>query len=176
MKSSFTHFLIAAAVLVACIAGYAVWYSVIAGKSRAVADLEQQISDASENVGNVASVRTALAEIAGDETKIRSYFVPEEGVVAFINDLESRGTAQKTTATVLSVATGGTPARPTLLLALSVKGTFDAVMRTVGSIEYAPYDISVSAFSIKQEGKGAWSAVINLTVGSVSAKSKAINL
>ena len=174
MTSPLNHLLVAVAVLLAGVAGYTVWYSAVSGRSREVADLQQQITVASESIGSLASVRTALAEIAGDEAKIQSYFVPEEGVVAFINDLEARGAAQKTTTAVLSVATGGSPTRPTLLISLSIKGAFDAVMRTVGAIEYAPYDIAVSAFSIEREGKDAWSAVLNIVVGSVSAKSKTI--
>lgn len=176
MKSPLTHFASALALLFLSIAGYIAWYSTVAAKSSEATRLERQITAASENVRTIASVRTAFAEMAGDETKVRSYFVPEESVVSFINDLEARSLAQKTTLRVLSVSTGGTPERPVLLLSLSVEGTFDAAMRTVGAIEYAPYAISVSAFSVDMKEKGVWTVALNLAVGSVSAKTKAKTL
>lgn len=70
---------------------------------------------------------------------------------------------------VLSVSTSGTVAQPTLAFTLTVKGTFDAVMRTVGSIEYAPYDLSITALTIAQDDKNSWHADLKLSVGSVSA-------
>ena len=68
---------------------------------------------------------------------------------------------------VLSVSAGGTNARPTLTLAVTVTGAFDAVMRTAGSVEYAPYDISISKFSVMKSDKKNWLANLELVVGSV---------
>ena len=150
--------------------GYAFWYLTVSGKSKEVAGLQHQITTANETMNRIASARAALTEIAGDEMKVRSYFVPETSIVAFINDLEARGSAQGTTIDVASVSTGGTPSRPALLLSITIKGTFDAVMRTVGSIEYAPYDISIATISIGQEVENAWRASLTLKVGSVSTK------
>lgn len=167
MKSPAFHLLIALATSAAALAGYAVWYGVVSDKSREVASLENQIMAASETVSRVASARAALTEIAGDEMKVRSYFVPEAGVVAFINDLEARGLARGAVIDVASVSTGGSLSRPALMLSVSIKGTFDSVMRTVGSIEYAPYDVSVSSFSIRQDVEDMWRADLGLKVGSV---------
>lgn len=171
MKSPTIHLLITLAATVIALSGYTVWYGAVSDKSREVAGLQNQILAASETVSRVASARAALTEIAGDEMKVRSYFVPESGVVAFINDLEARGVAQGATIDVSSVSTGGTPSRPALMLSITVKGTFDSVMRTVGSIEYAPYDVLVSSFSIRQDVEDAWNASLGLRVGSVPIKS-----
>lgn len=170
MKSPAIHLLIALAASVIALLGYVAWYGVVSDKSREVAGLQNQILAASETVSRVASARAALTEIAGDEMKVRSYFVPESGIVAFINDLEARGVAQGATIAVSSVSTGGTPSRPALVLSITVKGTFDAVMRAVGSIEYAPYDILVSSFSIRQDVEDIWNANLGLRVGSVLVK------
>ncbi|MHB0865579.1 MAG: hypothetical protein ACYC1Y_01610 [Minisyncoccota bacterium] len=168
MKMPLIHFLLALAVFAAVLFGYGVWYTVVSNKSGEVADLQNQIVAASENMSRIASTRAAFAEIAGDEAKVQNYFVSESGVVAFINNLEALGAAQKATVSVLSVSTGGSSSRPVLLLSITIKGTFDAVMRTVGVIEYAPYNLSVSTLSIGKDSQKNWQADVNLIVGSIS--------
>lgn len=173
MKSPFFHAILACSVCVVMIIGYGVWYSVIKAKSAAVAHLENQIILKTETASRIASARTSLAEIAGDEASMQEYFVPETGVVAFINTLEALGQAQGTTVSVLSVSTSNAGTRPALTLSITVKGTFDAVMRTVGAIEYAPYDLSISTLSLGQEDSKSWHANLTLLVGSVSASAAA---
>ncbi|MDE1919700.1 MAG: hypothetical protein KGH56_03340 [Patescibacteria group bacterium] len=169
MKSSFSDLILASVICAAVFIGYGFWYAAIASKSVEVTGLESQIEAKTEAVSRMASTRAALAEISGDETVVQSYFVPEIGVVAFIDDLQNRGRALEAAVSVLSVSTGGTSAEPALLFSLSVKGTFDAVMRTVGAIEYAPYAISVSGLSVDQDAKNSWHADLKLRVASVSS-------
>ncbi len=169
MKSPLTHFLGALVFGLAAIGCYGVWYSVVSNKSQQVADLQAQIDDANKNVNSIASARAALAEIANDEANVQSYFVPETGVVAFINSLEQLGVAEKSTVSVLSVSTAGSSTQPVLLLSLSITGAFDAVMRTIGSVEYAPYDLFISKLAVAQADKGKWQANLSLTVGSAPA-------
>ena len=168
MKSPLIHFLLALAVFAAVLFGYGVWYAVVSNKSSEVSDLQSQIITASENMGRIASTRAAFAEIAGDEAKVQNYFVSESGVVAFINSLEALGAAQKATVNVLSVSTGGSSSRPALLLSITIRGTFDAVMRTLGVIEYAPYSLSISTLSIGKDSQKNWQADVNLIVGSIA--------
>ena len=167
MKSPRTHFIIALIVAVAAVAIYATGYAALSSKSRDVADLQSRIDAARVNVSRIAAARAALAEIAGEEANVRGYFVPESGVVAFINALEDRGLALKTEVSVLSVSTGSGSSHQTLQLTLAIKGTFDAVMRTVGAIEYAPYDLSITGVSVGQDTKNKWHANLNIVVGSL---------
>ena len=168
MKSPFTHLMFASAACLVVIVGYGFWYAATAAKSVEVTSLQSQIDAKTEAVSRMATTRAALTEIAGDESVVQSYFVPETGVVTFIDDLENRGRSLGAEVSVLSVSTGGISTRPVLHFALSVKGTFDAVMRTVGAIEYAPYAISVSALSVSQDAKDSWHADLKLRVASVS--------
>src|SRR5207237_1678 len=93
---------------------------------------------------------------------------PETGVVAFISELEALARGQATSMKVLSVSTGSEAEQPMLLLSVAIEGTFDAVMRTIGAIEYAPYDLALSKISLaKSDGEGVWHADLALTVGSV---------
>lgn len=168
MKSPLTHLLIASLICVLVIMGYGFWYGVVRDKSSVMAHLENKIVTKTETAKRIASARASLADIAGDEASMRSYFVPETGVVSFINNLEAQGKKLGTTVNVLSVSAGGVETQPTLVFSLTINGKFDAVMRTLGAIEYAPYDLSVSTLSIQQDGKNGWSATLSLLVGSVA--------
>ena len=174
MRSPLIHLLLASLFCSLAFTSYGFWYATVAKKSAAVAALQNQINAKTETASRIATTRTALSEIAEDEAIVRDYFVPETGVVAFINSLEGRGRALGTDISVLSVSndTKGS-ARPVLAFALSIKGTFDAVMRTVGSIEYAPYDIEVTTLSVGQDAENSWHANVKLLVGSVSASAAA---
>ena len=167
MKSSFVTFTAALVTGVVALAGYGVWYRAVAAKSAAAADLENQIATTIQTAKRLSAARAALAQITNDETSVRNYFVPQTEVVAFINDLEARGHAQKATVNVASVSTGGTIAQPMLELALTVSGSFDAVMRTIGTIEYAPYALSIKQFSFRQDAENNWYADLKVSVGSV---------
>ena len=167
MKSPLIHLIGALVLCALSFLGYGVWYAIIADKSAAVADLENQINIKTDTASRIASARAALAEISGDEAAVRSYFVPETGVVAFIDSLESQGRVQNAAVSVLSVSSDGTSAHPTFLFAITIKGSFNSVMNTVGAIEYLPYALSISSFSLGQDGKNSWHAALNLLVSSV---------
>lgn len=166
MKSPLLHLISALVVCVMIFIGYGVWYAVLADKSAAAGALQSQIDTKTETAARMATTRTAFAEITNDEAIVQSYFVPETGVVAFIDSIETRGRTIGASVNVLSVSTGGTSEQPTLVFTLFIKGTFDAVLRTIGAIEYAPYAISISTLSIDQDTKNAWHANLTLSVGS----------
>lgn len=169
MKSSLNH------IITVCIIGAIVFlihgflYTVIAKKSTAVANLQNQIDIKREKINSIISSRVALAEIAKDEAIVKRYFVSENDIVAFINDLQTRGVSQGAVVKVLSVSAGTASIKSSLVFALTVTGTFDAVMRTIGMIEYAPYNITISKFSISKDEK-IWKADVELIVGSISTK------
>lgn len=168
MKSPTIPMIIWISICVAAIVGHGFWYSIITKKSAEVADLQNQIDTKTEATKRIALARTTLTEIADDESAVQSYFVPETGVVSFIDDLESRAREQTATMKVLSVSTKNSAKQETLVLAVAVRGTFDAVVRTVGAVEYAPYNLSISKLSLVKEEKNMWSANLELVVGSVS--------
>jgi len=169
MKSHLIHLVIALIIAGLSMAGYGFWYSVISNKSADVASLQNQIVAKSETMSRIASARAVLSEISDAESAVRSYFVSETGVVSFIEELEEQGRLQGTTVNVLSVSTNSKGMRPTITLSLTIKGSFDAVMRTVGAIEYSPFYLSVSGLSFVQNDGNSWQADISLLVGSVSA-------
>ncbi len=172
MKSTFFQMIFWVSICIVALVGQGFWYATVANESAVVAGLQNQIDTEAEASSRIASARTALVEIADDEATVQSYFVPETGVVSFIDDLETRARAQKVGMKVLSVSVSDSKKQPpTLVLAGTISGTFDAVMRTIGAIEYAPYDLSISKLSLSEDGKNTWHADIELLVGSVRARS-----
>jgi len=130
--------------------------------------LTNQIAEKKDTVSNEAVERATLTEIATSEVLIQSYIVPEEKVAAFIEDLQSRGRLQGATVTIMSVSKSGIEA-PTLNLSLSITGKFDAVMRTVGMIEYAPYNLMFSSLNLSQNTKDTWHLDMRVVVSSEPA-------
>ena len=168
MKSPTIHFMVAVVLGIAMSVIYALSYDAVSHKSRDVVTIESNITSVNQDVSRAASARAALAEVSSDESQIRGYFVPQMDVVTFINAIEELGLAEKAPIKVLSVSTGGTSSAPTLLMAMTITGTFDAVMRTVGAIEYAPYASSVSTFSVGKDTSNSWHANLTLTIGSIA--------
>lgn len=167
MRSPLSHLFVWVSLLLLALTGYGIWYGAIASESRTVAGLEDQIQAKTEAASRVTSARAAFAEIAGDEAAVEDYFVPEMAVVPFIEDLEARARALGASMKILSVSVGTAAQTPTLVLSLAVGGTFDAVMRTVGAVEYAPYDLVISRLAVAKGGKTEWDASFDVTVGSV---------
>lgn len=162
MKSSTTHFLLALTLFIGAVSLYSVWYAVVSEKSGEVASLESRIIASGENAGRIELARAALSEIEGDEVDMQNYFVSESSAVSFISGLEALGLANSATVTVLSVSKKAS----SLLLSLSIAGTFDAVMRTVGAIEYVPYSVSIATISVGQDAKDDWHANLSLVADS----------
>lgn len=167
MKSAFIHLILAFVICAAALVSYGILYRAVATASVAVTALQSQIDAKTKVVSRMAATRAAFADIAGDEAAVQQYFISETGVVAFIDDLEALGRVNGAATTkVLSVSADDASAQPTFTFALSIMGTFGAVMRTVGAIEYAPYAISISSLSVGQNAKNDWHADLTFIVGS----------
>lgn len=166
MKSSSIQLMIACLVAVGALVAHGIWYAAIAGKSAAVATLQTQIDEKTVTASRLNAARAALTEIASSESAVQSYFVPETGVVAFIDGLQERGRGLGASVGVLSVSTESAAAQSTLALTLSIRGTFDSVLRTLGAIEYAPYAISIRTLSLGQDDASTWHADLSLRIGS----------
>ncbi len=156
--------------IVACImlAACTLWYLFVQKTRTHVADLETQIEMKMAHAADIAKARASLVDIQGEERLMQGYFVSESEVVPFINTLQSEGRAIGAAVSVNSLSNGSVKARPTLVLSLSIGGSFDAVMRTIGAIESAPYDVVIGNISLGKTEQGDWQATVALQVGSVA--------
>lgn len=169
MKKSLVTLLVVFMVCGIALYSYSLWYGVVVDLSTTVAMAERKIAQLSEDATRTEALRATLKEIEGDEQLVQGYFVSEDRVAAFIDGLEARGRALGAKVTVTSVADADSNGHSGLALVLLVKGDFDAVMRTVGAIEYAPYDLSITSLILTHDITGGWHADVKLTVGSAPA-------
>lgn len=138
------------------------------------ADLQKQIAEKTIELDRATQARSALATLSNDEAVLNQYQISKSDVVPFLEALQTSGKPLGAKVDVLSVsdAKDGTHAR--ISLSLAVTGSFDAVMRTLGIIEYGPYDGVITSLSLdnSRDGKGTiWTAAVLYSVGVRSASS-----
>lgn len=171
MKSPLSGLALSLVLLASTAAGYVALRLLVSARSVAVADLAHEIEVKSAAANRLATVRETLASLADEEAAVERYFVGNASVVPFIEELQSRGKALGAAVAIASVATApaSEEGRPKLLIALSITGPFDAVMRTLGSIEYAPYALRVTGLTLSRGVEEGWRANASLSVGSAAA-------
>lgn len=166
MNSPMTTFMVRLAIAILGLAGYWYWYQTVVDRSAAVITLEQQVALRQESASRAAAVQAVLADIENEEAVVRSYFVSEDRIAAFVDDLQARGRERGAQVKIMSVAVAPASEHAALAIALSIEGSFDQVSRTLGSIEYAPYDLVVTGAAYSRDLNGRWRADIKLLVGS----------
>jgi len=165
MTRQVKQFIGALTVCCAVFVGYWFWQGVVSDKIIALTDIEHQVNIRKQATSRSISGRTILEELADKESMIREYFIAENTTVPFIEDLEKNSSTQGASVSVVSVAKGGTNERPVFIFNLRIKGTFNAVVRTIGIIEYGAYDSRVPSLALAKDAEDAWHADLRLEVG-----------
>jgi Tfp pilus assembly protein PilO len=148
MKKTFIPLIVAVVVLVLSLGAYALWYSMVTAKSAEASSLAAQIATQSNASAKVAQAKEEISQLSSQEATINQYFIATNDVVPFLEQIQSIGKFLGADVKVVSVsAVPGTPYGH-LDLSLTITGSFDAVSRTVGAIEYEPYDTSITNFSL----------------------------
>ncbi len=119
----------------------------------------------------VAAAKEALPALAADEAAITQFFVKADDIVPFLEKLQTIGTVHGANVEVLSVGAESGKGNHRISISLKITGSFDAVMRTLGTIEYSPFDIALTNVTLDSEknalknGGTAWTAAAVFTVG-----------
>ncbi|HUQ30437.1 MAG TPA: hypothetical protein VM103_02870 [Candidatus Paceibacterota bacterium] len=181
MTASFIKLLVMLGILAGTAVLYGIWYHAVDSESAHVSELAAQIDLKNATQLRASALRATLDQLASDEAHIGKYFVSPDTIVSFLGELQAHGTAAGGLVKVQSVSTATTNGHPALQILLSISGSFQAVMKTIGRIEYAPYDLSVTSLSLNTtldpQGAGktaaakTWSANMTLFVGSTAATS-----
>ena len=168
MTSALKQLILALIVLGFALVGYSLWYHSVSAASRNATTLATAIAAASAANQEASQARSAASGLLSSETVVNQYFLTDGGVVPFLENLQSIGTNAGAQLQVLSVSAlkGDTG----LTVALHITGSFDAVARTVGAIEYAPYDLTEESLALANDGKNAWHADMTIGVGSQGAE------
>ena len=157
--------LIAAAVLcLLAIAGYLFWYGQVADKSAEAAELRSKLGASGEAGNRAALAHNALEELAPKEEELYRHLVASDDIVPFLEGLETTGDRLGSNVEVVSVTNN--QAGDALALSLRITGSFDAVTRTLGAIEYQTYDTVLTNLTLDTPPEeSAWSAAVSFTVG-----------
>jgi hypothetical protein len=160
---------IAVAVLIVLIAlgGVGYWYYTITVMSTRLAKVEEESRSQKTQTPNTA---TDASRLVADEATIEQYFVGEDNVPAFVNVLEARVRARGATISIASLSKSGAGLETTLALAVTVTGTFEQVMQTVGAIEHLPYATKLTSVNVVRDLASKWRADVKLSVGLASKK------
>ena len=164
MKKSLIHLVIALVVLAAAVTAYVFWYARVTALELEAAALATNAAQAERAAGDIASARSALSKLVADEAFFGSYFVSTSTVVSYLENLENTGDELGSLVEVVSV----TPAGSTRLsISFRAAGSFAAVMRTLGTIEFGPYDASMMNLTLDTNAgsEGKWMAMGVISVG-----------
>ena len=166
--AGFTHVLLAGILFAGVVGAYGAWYAHVDRVSAEAAAIREEIADIREGSAAAADAERTLAQLAGTEEAIRGYFVSTEDVVPFLESLSRDGARLGSRVEVVSVSEFPGKARGGITVSLKVSGSFDSVMRTLGSIEYSPYDITfqkVTLDAVSSDGATTWVAAVTMAVG-----------
>ncbi len=145
-KNTFLLLIGATLLVVIAIGAYASAYSLVSTKSADVASLAVQISQKTQATTDIAAAKAELTALQSEEGTVNQYFISTSDVVPFLEQLATTGKYLGTNVQVLSVSAtppaAGVPYGH-LNLSVSITGTFDSVLRTLGAIEYGPEDTTV---------------------------------
>ena len=163
----YIHVIVMALVLFGALSVYGVWYSRIGKESANAVSLEQQIRVKTETASKAEEAKSQLTKALSDRAAITGYFVNTNDVVPFLETLQATGAKYGSKVAVESVSSQ--PAEPHALLQLSVSitGSFDSVLRTLGAIEYEPYDTTVSNVTLDTPDGKEWTAALSMNVGTI---------
>lgn len=168
--TSFIHIGIAVLVLLLTIGLFIGATVSVNSMEQKAATLQTEIALAEAKVGRVAAAKEALPALARAEAITSAYLLRSADIVPFLETLERKGKAQSASVTVLSVHMEQASTRPRIAISVTITGAFNAVVRTLGTIEHAPYDIRVVNATVEKtgtpgKGPSAWTASVVLSIG-----------
>ena len=135
-----------------------------------IVDLQKQIGDKKYEIQKADQARTAAASLDSNEATVKSFMVKKDSIVSFIESLQSTGKGLGSGVQVVSVTDDKANGHPRISLSLLITGSFDSVMRTVGTLENSPYDATLTNLTLDSgtptpKGVQQWSAATTLSVG-----------
>ncbi len=166
MSRPLTHLVVALVILVLGGGAYLGGFFTVKKEAQQVADLEAEIARLHEEQARVSETEGILTELTNNEAMIKSHVVVAGDIAIFLESLQKTGRALGAAVDVISVSDKPTP-EGRLSLSLKITGSFDAVVRTLGALEYNQTDIRIENLVLDTEptAKGTWTAA---TVFSVS--------
>ncbi len=174
MNRAYYHLVIAAIFFAVVLSVYLFWNNTLMRVSGEVASLASDITTKNKTFAETIVAEKELTKLSTEESTIQGYFVKTADVVPFLEGMQTLGSSVGAKVTIVSVSTNPLP-RQHLELALRISGTFDAVVRAVGLIEYSPYDVTTTSLTLSSDPStdpkvgSVWSGALTLQIGTASS-------
>ncbi len=155
---------------------YLFWYAQVGAETRKIGIMEAQIQTQTQASSHIDLIKSQLNDLNTGQEAISQYFVSTNNVVPYLEGLQATGQFFGSNVTIASVsATPGT-FYGKLDLSLTISGPFSAVVRTLGAIEYQPYDTTINTLSLdttpssggSTPSASQWTANADFFVGTVN--------
>ncbi|HYD92994.1 MAG TPA: hypothetical protein VEB18_00860 [Candidatus Paceibacterota bacterium] len=160
-----SHTVIAVLLAVVSIGAYWFWLARVEATAEDARSLAAQIEEKSGARALSATARLAAEELAEGEAFVATHAVSEEDVVAFLETLEVMG---RTHGASVDIASVSDVENGRITIALSIEGSFEAVMRTIGALEHGPYAGATGALSLDARGDSSWRATYRMSVAALT--------
>ena len=169
-RSPYIHILLAAFVLFIALSAYGVWWSRVSSTSAEASQIKQEVRKLGDEGGRTSSIRRALEELGIQEAELYQHFVGKDTIVQYLEEVE--GTAESLGASAEVVSVTDTEKSPRISISLRITGSFDAVMRTLGAIEYQQYDTTIVSLTLDTppSDSSSWTAAATFSVGKTPTK------
>lgn len=159
---------------VGALGAYAFWYVLVSEASSKVASLESALAQKGDESAQILSARRTLAALQAEDIVFERYFVEEEDIVPFLEVIENAGTDFGTFVEVVSVSKEGGSQGTRLAVSVSIEGSFDGVLKTLGVLEHGPYDITTTGLTLGhlpggESAPARWNAAVSLSIGTTAA-------
>jgi hypothetical protein len=167
-KSLLTHLGVAILFAVVSILAYAWWQNTVAQTLTEATEVTAKAKAIEQELSEITHAKQEVASLEENEEFVRARFLPLEDIVLFLEELEETGQKYGATVSVVSVGDGKTGNR--VSVALSAQGSFNAVMKTIGAIEYGSYASAVKSLALDGGGEGNWNASFILEVEAIKTE------
>lgn len=158
--------------LLVTLGAYVFAYHTVGKESATATALITDIQAKTLATAHVAQAKKALSSLESEEAAINHYLIQQTDIVTFLESVQRTGSDLGAHVTVVSVTNDTSGGHPHLALSLQITGSFDAVFRTIGALEYGPYDSMVQSLTLDSTAtdKGAaWTASGVFFIGSEPA-------
>lgn len=168
-RTNLVHAAAIGGLCLAAIALYVAWYAYVGNATAEAVRLEAEIGAKTQETERARTAENVLSDLETSASRVEDYFVAREDIVPFLEELERSGRALGTGVNVASVTEMPATPHNRFVIAVQITGTFDNVVRTLGTIEYSPYDIVLQSLTLDTApglaAAGEWTAAVTLSVG-----------
>lgn len=165
MKPVYMHLIIAGVFVALAIAAHVFWFLRIEALGVEADQLLAQRAETERAASRINDAKNALGTLVESEERIKNYFIPESDVVPFLEEIGNTGEGLGSRVEVVGVtADPGEGGRGRMTLSLRIVGGFGSVMRTIGALEFGPFDSRLVSVSL-DGGADGWTASAIYSVG-----------